>query len=1243
MVKDIDFKVGSLNVRGINDDVKRKGIFDWAHEKKFDIVMLQECYCCKDVEAKWVDEWGGACLFSHGSKHSKGTMMLFKKGLDIDIETERIDNLGRYIIVKLLIQGEQFILVNIYAPNTMQEKSKFYQDLCNTLDHMNISLIDNIIMAGDWNTIQNCTLDKKGGNEQGGNTVVDSMTQLLGQFDLVDIWRLRSPDLRRFTYRQKTPLILSRLDFFMVSNAMQDNIVDVDIISNLWSDHSAINLSIKHLPPVKKGNSHWKFNASLISDKDYNTLLEERLQQWKLQYRDIHDDRLVWELLKYEIRKFTMSYCSQKKLDLMKVESMKIKELKALEVKLSEQPSIENLLNVERLKEDLKTIEIKRINGAIVRSKVKWVEEGEKSTKFFYDLEKQNYIKKHIRKLKLENDVVTIDQKKIDDELESYYSKLYTANINTINEDDGFIPDSLPKLTPHEKNWCDTPVTIQECTNTLKMFKKSKSPGNDGLTFEFYDRFWNLVSGPLIQSYNAAFQEGELSTSQRQAIITLISKGKDREKLKNWRPISLLNLDYKILSKTLSVRLQKYLPKLIHHNQSGFVKGRFIGDAIRSIQDIMSYTNQKKLNGILLFIDFEKAFDTIELPFLRKVLKKFNFGENFVQWIEILYNNISSCVMNNGSTSKYFPVNRGVRQGDPLSPYLFLLVIEILAIKIRENTDIVGFKIKGGIFKLSLYADDMTLAVLDKKSAKRAFALIKKFANYSGLKVNVEKTEGMWLGQQKGCLDQPLGIAWPKKPIKALGIFHSYNKDECINSNFNDKIEKLLKQLHWWKARNLSLSGKILIVKTLGVSKFALVASLLHVPDKIIKVVNTIIFNFIWNGKTDKVRRKVMIQSHEKGGLKMIDFCNYVKAAKCKWIQRYLDDQTVNWKYSFEYFCKTDNLGIFLRGNFELKELPKSLPNYYFDSIASWQCLKSKKDGESDFIWYNKNFKINGKTVFNSRMFSIGIWSFNDLYKNGQPVPFQFWLKLGASHNDFMVWRGLIHLAKNQQNYLIERGINRGSVKVRGLWKDIDVMSQKEMRESFDNIELCTLKESDFRAKNKFGLINGLMNNVTWGKVFSLTRGIKVTNHMKDLQFKILHRILATNRLLHKMKKNASSSCTFCRMETETLEHLLFNCYTIKNFWFDIFTRWNTCCATKYINVTSALVIYGMYETDFSTEDNAVNLILLIGKAYIWKTKQSASSISLQLFQCYIQQTVEICQQTRSVMDLINKFANEDK
>ena len=123
--------------------------------------------------------------------------------------------------------------------------------------------------------------------------------------------------------------------------------------------------------------------------------------------------------------------------------------------------------------------------------------------------------------------------------------------------------------------------------------------------------------------------------SQRQAVITLIDKkGKDRALLKNWRPISLLNFDYKLLSKTISFRVTEYLPKLIHHNQSGFVKGRFIGDSIRVLQDIMLYSLEKRLPGLILFIDFEKAFDTIEWKFIWKALEKYNFGNQLIKWIK---------------------------------------------------------------------------------------------------------------------------------------------------------------------------------------------------------------------------------------------------------------------------------------------------------------------------------------------------------------------------------------------------------------------------------------------------------------------------------------------------------------------------------------------------------------------------------------------------------------------------------
>ena len=1236
-----DFSIGSLNARGINNIIKRKGIFDWAHQRKFDILMLQECYCSEDVESKWTDDWGGGtCIFSHGTKHSKGTMILFNKCLDIDILSTTVDISGRYIIIKCIIQGEPFTLVNLYAPNSMRDKQQFFKDLSKKLDNINLDINDHLIMAGDWNSIQESTLDKKGGNENSGNTVTGSMTELLGQLELVDIWRCRNPELKRFTFRQKTPLIFSRLDYFMISNNMQDNIVDANMTSSIWSDHSAVTLYVKHLPPMKKGNSHWKFNSSLITDPDYVQLLNEKIIQWKVEYNAIEDGRVVWELLKYEIRKYTMSYCSQKKLDKKKQESNNLTELENLEVNLETNPSEESLLRVEHLKGEIQALESERITGAILRSKVKWVEEGEKSTKFFFSLEKQNYVKKHIRKLKLNNNVVTTDQQKIKTEMEYFYSNLYKSSLNEENVDDDFFPSQcMPNLSAQDKQFCDLPITSDECFNTLNTFKKNKSPGNDGLTFEFYKQFWDLVSEPLVKSFTAAYQEGELSVSQRQAIISLIEKsGKDRELLNNWRPISLLNLDYKILTKSLSLRLQKSLPKLIHQNQSGFVKGRFIGDSIRNIQDIMAYTDKNKLNGLLLFIDFEKAFDTIEWSFLKKALEKFNFGQGFLRWIQILYNNISSCIMNNGSTCQYFSLERGVRQGDPLSPYLFILALEILAIKIRLDTNIVGFKFNRAVQKLSLYADDMTIAVSDLKSAKRIFKVLKLFAKWSGLKINLEKTEGMWLGAQKGSLEEPLGITWPKTPIKALGIYYSYDKQEAENANFEDKIEKLIRQLHWWKARKLSLSGKILIVKALGISKFSLVASMLHLPEKIIKSVNTIIYHFIWNGKTDKVKRKFLIQNFEKGGLNMIDFSNYVKAAKYMWIQRYLDGSFSNWKSCFEYFSEKQNLRLYLRGNFDVKELPKSLPKYYLDSIVSWHSLRKKSTFETDFIWYNKEIKINGKTLYNHRLFQMGIWSATDLFKNNKVIPFKVFIKRGASNNDFMVWRGLVHILTKFSKANKQVVINRGFVVINGLPKGIECVTMKEIRECFNLADFNTFKSTDFKAKNKFDLKYGLIPNSEWKLIFLCCRFLNVMNYIKDIQFKILHRFLPTNRLLYKMGKVVSPTCFFCALEEESLEHFLFDCNVIKNLWIEVFSKWNRDCALTNVILDRKLVTFGMYHNQKQTERIALNIIILVGKAYIWNCKQNECLPCLLLFVNFLNQTMNTCQQLGPVIEYITNF-----
>ena len=163
--------------------------------------------------------------------------------------------------------------------------------------------------------------------------------------------------------------------------------------------------------------------------------------------------------------------------------------------------------------------------------------------------------------------------------------------------------------------------------------------------------------------------------------------------LENCRPISLIDVDSKIATKVIANRIKNVLPSVIHANQSGFMKGRFIGETTRSILDIIAHTGSLQLPGVLLFIDFEKAFDSIEHEFLYKALECFNFGPSFIKWIQTFYNNLSSCVLNNGFFSSLFQLERGVRQGDPLSPYLFLIAIEIMAISIRTNENIEGIKI----------------------------------------------------------------------------------------------------------------------------------------------------------------------------------------------------------------------------------------------------------------------------------------------------------------------------------------------------------------------------------------------------------------------------------------------------------------------------------------------------------------------------------------------------------------------
>jgi len=299
-------------------------------------------------------------------------------------------------------------------------------------------------------------------------------------------------------------------------------------------------------------------------------------------------------------------------------------------------------------------------------------------------------------------------------------------------------------------------------------------------------------------------------------------------------------------------------------------KGHYIGENVRLLYNLIHYTDKLNQKGIAIFLECKKAFDSTEWNYLLETLLLFNFGHDIQNWIKIFYN-VTSCVLNNGHASTFFSLQRGVRQGCPLSGVLFVLSIELHSRSIENDPATEGIQVNKHELKISQYDLDSKTSLL---------RVLNDFKEHSGLEINTTKTEAMWLGEWKDRADEPSGFKWPKEPISALGVFFSYNKESANRLNFSEKILNLEKTLNTWQRRNLILHGKINLVKTLGISKLLYSVSVLPIPDPYIQEINKLIFNFIWGGKPPKIKRNTIVGEEKDGGLKMCDFKIIEKALK---------------------------------------------------------------------------------------------------------------------------------------------------------------------------------------------------------------------------------------------------------------------------------------------------------------------------------------------------------------------------
>jgi hypothetical protein len=596
---------------------------------------------------------------------------------------------------------------------------------------------------------------------------------------------------------------------------------------------------------------------------------------------------------------------------------------------------------------------------------------------------------KAISKLVLDNGEEINKAEDILAEQKRFYSNLYTQptaiSQQEINEADNYFFNNNPiatKVTDDDKQDLDAPILENEIAIAVKELPNNKSPGSDGLPINFYKAFWPKIKDLVCNSIWQSIDEHKMSIEQRRGILSLIpKKGKDIRHLKNWRPISLLNSDYKIFAKVIAIRLQKVLQYIISTDQSGCIKGRSAHNNILSTIDIIKHVNNNSKPGILAFIDYEKAFDSISWRFTFQCLQELNFGEYFIDCVKTMYEDISIAVSNSGFLTQFFTPTRGIRQGCPVSANIFIIVAEFLANAIRKNKKIRGITIGGKHYKISQYADDTCLYLQDLESLKNVFIVLNLFTKSSGLKVNKEKSEALGIGTSSNFRHKDIGIKWPKDPIKTLGVYICNDIKEIVNINYKERMDKVKNLVDTWCLRKLSLKGKIIVVNTLLISQLIYAATVLQPPKWVITQFKDIVVEFIWNKKPAKVKYNCIINDIAEGGLKLQDIDAKINACHMAWIKKILNEEyEAPWKTYFSTLVKGMVENIHMMPYFKLPTatILNIKDEFYQNIMLIWSSIHNTEPltGEDvcrELIWNNLNIKINGKPVMYKRWQQKGI------------------------------------------------------------------------------------------------------------------------------------------------------------------------------------------------------------------------------------------------------------------------------
>ena len=492
----------TLNVRGIRNPKKRKSMFNWLNRHNSHIVFLP-------VDA-WSKEWGGTFFANHGSNHSRGILIGIKNTIDLKSVKVYDDSKGRLLGVKISVNDSLYYLWNIYAPNDVNDRKHF---LGNMIDVINDNSTDgHIIIGGDLNTVLNPELDKIGGTKP-NPACANIINDYIVKQELVDIWRVKHGQDKRYTWKQNKPHILCALDYWFIPSIFDAATDFVKILTVPRTDHLAVHLRMS-FESDNKGPNYWKFNNKWLSNEKFVSDILLMIDECIHTYNESLSRAELWTLCTNYIRSFSMDFARGSEFSKKCIFSDIEQKLQEAYVNIAKYPNDDmSKVNFNNLKFQYEILNEHFMKGIQIRSKEKWIEEGEKSTKYFLNLEKSKVYRKSVTKLQDSNGKLITDSDKILNEEINFFSKLYksqgTASVNTYN--DFFMNVNTPTLNEADQELCNGSITVDECFKALTGMANNKSPGYDGITVEFYRKLWNKVGPIVTDAFNESYNDGALT------------------------------------------------------------------------------------------------------------------------------------------------------------------------------------------------------------------------------------------------------------------------------------------------------------------------------------------------------------------------------------------------------------------------------------------------------------------------------------------------------------------------------------------------------------------------------------------------------------------------------------------------------------------------------------------------------------------------------------------------------------